>query len=453
MMPARWVCRWQAARGFRRDDRGVSDVVGSILLVGITVAMVTGLSVVVLAVDPPQNDRFTDLASRIDPGSGDWGEGDESVRILHMGGQPWPRDEARIRVAINGVITEFTGAGLTGGFADGTLTIGETWNATFTIPVGADVALDAIDTRLQIIVTSANLVPSAATGGSLPSAANPTYASSFTATTGSVSDFNALRSANDGNATATLSESTLSAPDVYATNAAGSATDRLEATGAPDDVRATLASNGDNLVTTGFAAGTGTIDTVHVVVEARASGILINDQLDVYYDDGTTHFLGAIDLTGSDQEYTFNITADKAAWTWSDITGLDLETQYDKVQSPDLVDFQVDALYVRMGLSGNANALDVHLDFPAPVSGASHSLELRYAASGDAFHVEVWNGTAWNPRGATLDQGGLTEWTYALAPDEVRTISEAPRIRFIDDTPDGPTQGLLELDYVRVRAS
>jgi FlaG/FlaF family flagellin (archaellin) len=111
----------------RRDEEAVSDVIGSILMVGITVLMMVGLSVAVLNIDPPERERRAVLSVQIDPGSGGWGTADERLVVQHLGGEPIARADARVLLTLDGTKTTLQSAQLLGAFADGTLSIGETW--------------------------------------------------------------------------------------------------------------------------------------------------------------------------------------------------------------------------------------------------------------------------------------------------------------------------------------
>jgi hypothetical protein len=142
-----------ARRGRRvpASDAAVSDVVGSILLAAITVGMSTILGILLFTFAGPTPTLQAELVVRIDPGSVGWGSGDERIEVLHRGGDPVLAENARISVRVGGTTTTYCEQGppactasLGSTFADGKLTIGETWFRTLNIPSGASVQVDAI---------------------------------------------------------------------------------------------------------------------------------------------------------------------------------------------------------------------------------------------------------------------------------------------------------------------
>lgn len=122
------------------SDEAVSDVVGAILLVGITVGMTVVLAVLLTVYDGPEAVPQADLAVSVVPGAdGSWDTGDEQVRIRHLGGQPLKQTTV-VSVDIDGATTRLTGPALASRWSDGRLTIGETWSWTPAAP--ASIAAD-----------------------------------------------------------------------------------------------------------------------------------------------------------------------------------------------------------------------------------------------------------------------------------------------------------------------
>ncbi len=118
----------ESRRRVRADCDGVADVVGSMMLVGITVAGMSALALLVLAMPAPVGQLHAELAVETLAGPGGWGSGDEVVRLTHRGGEALDADNVRVLLTINGHGTMFEGVALGGGFADGRLNIGEAWH-------------------------------------------------------------------------------------------------------------------------------------------------------------------------------------------------------------------------------------------------------------------------------------------------------------------------------------
>jgi FlaG/FlaF family flagellin (archaellin) len=133
--------------GSRGNDGAVADVVGSLLMVGMTVGMTVVLAVLLLAYDGPQPEPHVRLSVTVTPGDDNgWGTGDEQVRVSHLGGDALATS-AHVIVSVAGAETDFTGAALGDPFTDGKLTVGESWTRPWTIrstdPVTVHVVGDA----------------------------------------------------------------------------------------------------------------------------------------------------------------------------------------------------------------------------------------------------------------------------------------------------------------------
>lgn len=130
--------------GVRSDDRAVTDVIGSILLVGITVAVAIGFGVLLWAYDGPANTLYVDVEVRTTPGTdGQWDTGDERMEVLHLGGEPLRKGSTTIQFTADGTERSYTGNALGSYFdddGDGRLTIGEAWLSPAADPL--DVAQD-----------------------------------------------------------------------------------------------------------------------------------------------------------------------------------------------------------------------------------------------------------------------------------------------------------------------
>jgi hypothetical protein len=117
----------------REDEAAVSDVLGSLLMVGMTVIAAVGLGAMLLAFDGPADQLHADLTMRTDPGTGGWGTADETLQVMHLGGEPVLDHQVTIQYKI-GATTRCFGArtgctALGSAFADHQLTIGETWES------------------------------------------------------------------------------------------------------------------------------------------------------------------------------------------------------------------------------------------------------------------------------------------------------------------------------------
>ncbi len=114
------------------DDNAVSDTLGSILLVSITVASFVGLSVLVLSIPPPPDAIHAEIDIKVKPGpDATWSTGDESVQIRHLYGEPVPVKGTKFVVQINNDSFEYKDAALA--FSDDLLNLGERWSATHLI--------------------------------------------------------------------------------------------------------------------------------------------------------------------------------------------------------------------------------------------------------------------------------------------------------------------------------
>jgi hypothetical protein len=85
-------------------------------------------------------------------------------------------------------------------------------------------------------------------------------------------------------------------------------------------------------------------------------------------------------------------------------------------------------------------------------SADNYTLEMRYklANTNDNFHVQVWNGTAWNTRGAVLSDNNWADWSYTLLGGE--NIGGKVQVKFVDVNPASTSQDNLLIDYLRVRS-
>lgn len=117
--------------GLRRDSSAISDVLGAILLVGMTVVAAVGFGVLLLQFDGPADKLHVDVELRTTPGSdGLWETGDERMQVLHLGGESLDKDATSIEFTADGTDYSYDGDALGSYFdddGDGLLSIGEAW--------------------------------------------------------------------------------------------------------------------------------------------------------------------------------------------------------------------------------------------------------------------------------------------------------------------------------------
>lgn len=121
----------------------MSDVIGSVLLVAITILMAAAFAFLLFQFKGPEDAPAARIAITLNAGLQGWGTGDESIRVVHNGGEALAAANTHIVYKVNGQATNLEGATQLGGaFADGQLSLGETWTraatlaATDTVTVG-----------------------------------------------------------------------------------------------------------------------------------------------------------------------------------------------------------------------------------------------------------------------------------------------------------------------------
>lgn len=131
------------------EDAAVSDIIGSILLVGITVVAAAAFGIVLLAFDGPADQLHVDIELRTTPGAdGLWDTGDERMELVHLGGEPLLQSQTTLTYTADGTQHRYSGStlGYVGSaFADdgdGRMTIGEVWTSPAAAPDYLDVAQD-----------------------------------------------------------------------------------------------------------------------------------------------------------------------------------------------------------------------------------------------------------------------------------------------------------------------
>jgi len=95
-----------------RPDAGASEVIGSILMVALTVAVTAGFVTVLFKAIPDATDKMcASLSGSLQENANDWGSGDETVRVSHQGGDPLPISWMAIVVTIGGAETRYSEGG------------------------------------------------------------------------------------------------------------------------------------------------------------------------------------------------------------------------------------------------------------------------------------------------------------------------------------------------------
>ncbi|MEK6975847.1 MAG: type IV pilin N-terminal domain-containing protein [Candidatus Thermoplasmatota archaeon] len=173
-------------------EAAVSDVLGSILLVGITVVMAAGFGAVLLSYDGPVDQLHAQLAVTIGPGAdGDWGASDAEITVQHIGGEPLDDDDTIIRYRGAAGTTQTVAHA----FPGGDLAAGETWTGTISADAGEAIHVDVV-----VAHAGRDSLVSSGTASAGGATAFLTYVTSVTAVSGWGSVLNEAFAgvANDG---------------------------------------------------------------------------------------------------------------------------------------------------------------------------------------------------------------------------------------------------------------
>lgn len=122
-------------------EDGVSELIGTILLLGITMVIASVFGFIILNQEGPPDHQYAQVRYGLQAGPDNtWDTGDEILTLSHRGGEPFQTTQTTIRIDLNGTLIEISGAALGGDFSDGQLSIGETW--TYTLQAAADESLE-----------------------------------------------------------------------------------------------------------------------------------------------------------------------------------------------------------------------------------------------------------------------------------------------------------------------
>jgi len=78
-----------------RSDRGVSPVVGVVLLLVVTTVLAAGIGAFALGQRPPEPPPRASVGVAVDPAT-------DSLTLAHRGGEPIPVADLRVRIAVDG---------------------------------------------------------------------------------------------------------------------------------------------------------------------------------------------------------------------------------------------------------------------------------------------------------------------------------------------------------------
>lgn len=151
---------------FSAREDGVADVLGSILLVAITVVMALALGALIFSFPAPKDLPRTSLSITVQPGNANWGNGDEKLVVTNTGGEPLQAGTTTIVYTINsGTAVSVTGSAL--GWTNGILKIGQSWTKTLTLQATDNVALNVLTSSgASALLGAANMVPAQVSAGS-----------------------------------------------------------------------------------------------------------------------------------------------------------------------------------------------------------------------------------------------------------------------------------------------
>lgn len=155
-------------------------------------------------------------------------------------------------------------------------------------------------------------------------------------------------------------------------------------------------------------------------------------------------------LTGSDVDYTMNVLADRS-WTPADLSNLAIRVDALGLSGGSAL---IDSVYATVTTTpATTYAMNLGLNWAGTNVGTLQTIDLSYTTPlGETYNVQVCQDAlptcaAWTTRAPIMQNLG-TPYTYLMLANEFNAGS--PRIRIIDATPAGTTQGVITLDYARV---
>jgi len=126
----------------KKSEKGVSEVVGSILILMITITMFAVVMLWVLSYPTPSGRAYVDLNAEVNG---------QYVNITHLGGEPLEDDDTAIYVYINGSLAggksyKISDADNYATIGD-SFSVGETWSKIFSISSTSTVGVTIVDTK------------------------------------------------------------------------------------------------------------------------------------------------------------------------------------------------------------------------------------------------------------------------------------------------------------------
>ena len=451
--------RGATGQGGQAGQAAVSSVVGTVLMLGITITVFAGFSLFVL-------DEFSEQSDTLRADLEVLQEGERYV-IQHNGGEPLDLDGGRLLVTLGGAEEEVPLTALAAQTADGVQwRIGESLCVSGPAPCHYD--HEEIE-ALQLVYGNAVVLSESDAGG--PASAT-TFVTGSLVETGSIASFSAAQSSRDSNAEASLQEAAILLPAGATSGTfSGSSTLSNSATspnnaltgalsGDGTEARAILSDTGDWVEVTGFTlpASATSVTSVTLGFEGSSSsttGSLPDVRLSYYLvaDDpnpGATVLDQPLTST-TDAQFTRSVTADQGTWTIAEVETMSVRVEV--IDNPNR-DARIDHVYLILGYDTAATTiyeLEVELGIAGVADRDLHTLQLDYRVLGDSFTVKVWDAdTSQFVQRGTLSAATSTGWSWTLTEAEYN--SGAPRLLFEDVTADA-TPGTLYLDYVRVVSS
>jgi len=159
----------QPKRKFRLNRRGVSDIIGNILILGITVTLFSSIMIYVTNMPTPQQNSYADFSSQVAVVPHAAAPMDVYINLTFKGGQPLSNASTSVYIWVDGA---FRNVYLSSGGIATTWTTGMVWNYHFTKPLGSNPA-PSIQVMIIDKVKNSQVWSSTLTGGSPGSGTPP----------------------------------------------------------------------------------------------------------------------------------------------------------------------------------------------------------------------------------------------------------------------------------------
>ncbi|MBU4190655.1 MAG: choice-of-anchor J domain-containing protein [Candidatus Thermoplasmatota archaeon] len=123
------------------NDKAVSEVIGSILTLAITIVLFSTVMLWVMSFQGPVERTFVDLTPSLDVNTG-------NISIIHKGGETLKNGEVFVYVTINGTTNK---CNMSDGGVGDEWTVGETWSKTFDITLNDTVSVSVV-TKTEVVL-------------------------------------------------------------------------------------------------------------------------------------------------------------------------------------------------------------------------------------------------------------------------------------------------------------